>query len=344
MIPISVIVPVYNVEKYLEDCLDSIRNQTWSDFECIMVNDGSTDQSGKICEDYAKRDSRFKVIQKENGGLSDARNTGIKAACGEYILFIDSDDWISCNMLERLYQHAERFHLQITCCGVMTVDEISKQQMERKELSAFCPENAVVSWKTCNTLQALNNITACNKLFQKKFLSDNNLLFEKGIKYEDIPFWSKTLFLADRIGCIPDSLYYYRIARADSIVNKKDFRGIPYARETQFKALQKHGLYPKYKNEFIACITLQFINCFLSSNPIYRKDFFDSMKYLLKQCENYSFSKNLSIIINIIVLAIYSAARNFNYLIFLCFSSFFLILKNKNFNQRIRKVLYARKK
>ena len=100
---ISVIVPVYNVEKYLTKCVDSIMNQTYKDLEIILVDDGSTDNSGKICDEYVKKDKRFKVIHKKNGGLSDARNVGIKNSTGEYLSFIDSDDYIDNDMIECLY-------------------------------------------------------------------------------------------------------------------------------------------------------------------------------------------------------------------------------------------------
>ena len=97
---ISIVVPVYKVEKYLNRCVDSILNQTYTDFECILVDDGSPDKCGQICDEYAELDKRIRVIHKENGGLSDARNVGIDAAKGEYILFVDSDDWIHPQLIE----------------------------------------------------------------------------------------------------------------------------------------------------------------------------------------------------------------------------------------------------
>ena len=100
---ISVVVPVYNVEKYLNRCVDSILNQTYSDLEIILVDDGSTDRSGSICDEYLSIDSRVRVLHKENGGLSDARNHGIELANGSYLCFIDSDDYIHCEMIAHLY-------------------------------------------------------------------------------------------------------------------------------------------------------------------------------------------------------------------------------------------------
>ncbi|HFI0794571.1 TPA: glycosyltransferase family 2 protein [Streptococcus suis] len=105
---VSVIVPVYNVEKYLVQCIDSIINQTYQNLEIILVNDGSTDNSGKICDEYAKKDSRIKVIHKENGGLSDARNKGLDFMTGEYVTLVDSDDYLEHNCIENLYIYMQK--------------------------------------------------------------------------------------------------------------------------------------------------------------------------------------------------------------------------------------------
>ena len=100
---ISIIVPIYNVEKYLRQCLDSIMNQTYRNFECLLINDGSSDNSEDICREYVSKDSRFRYFEKENGGVSSARNLGIEHSKGEYITFIDSDDWVDSDYLEVLY-------------------------------------------------------------------------------------------------------------------------------------------------------------------------------------------------------------------------------------------------
>ena len=120
---ISVIVPVYNVEKYLEKCIDSIINQTYQNLEIILVDDGSTDGSGKICDEYSRKDNRIKVIHKENGGLSDARNIGIKNANGGLIGFIDSDDYITENMFEVLQKDLRKYNADISSCDIQNVNE-----------------------------------------------------------------------------------------------------------------------------------------------------------------------------------------------------------------------------
>jgi glycosyltransferase involved in cell wall biosynthesis len=114
---ISIVVPVYNVESYLEKCIDSILNQSYSNFELILVNDGSTDNSGKICSDFEKKDSRIKVINKDNGGLSDARNHGIDIASGRYITFIDSDDFVEVDYIFYLYNLLKKYGTKISICA-----------------------------------------------------------------------------------------------------------------------------------------------------------------------------------------------------------------------------------
>ena len=120
---ISVIVPVYNVEQYLERCVDSIINQTYKNLEIILVNDGSTDNSGQLCDELAKKDSRIRVIHKENGGVSEARNFGVKEISGEYVIFIDSDDYINKRMINVLYSQIKLEEADVSVCGVMNVYE-----------------------------------------------------------------------------------------------------------------------------------------------------------------------------------------------------------------------------
>ena len=124
---ISIIVPVYNVEKYLEKCVRSILAQTFTDFELILVDDGSPDSSGAMCDQFAEQDQRVKVIHKENGGLSDARNAGIEIATGEYLGFVDSDDYIADDMYELLYTNIVKEDADLSICGIYDVYEGKEQ-------------------------------------------------------------------------------------------------------------------------------------------------------------------------------------------------------------------------
>ena len=120
---LSIIVPIYNVEPYLRKCIDSILAQTFTDFECILVDDGSPDNCPTICDEYAKKDSRIRVIHKENGGLSDARNAGLDIAQGEYIGFVDSDDYILEDMYSQMILKMDLYHADIVVCGIENIDE-----------------------------------------------------------------------------------------------------------------------------------------------------------------------------------------------------------------------------
>ena len=128
---VSIIVPVYNTERFLNRCIDSVLAQTYSDWELLLVDDGSTDSSGSICDEYATQDSRIRVFHKENGGVSSARNLGLDYARGEWITFVDSDDYIAPDMIEKLYETQKRNNADITVCGYRWVDK------EGKNLKSF---------------------------------------------------------------------------------------------------------------------------------------------------------------------------------------------------------------
>lgn len=213
---ISVIVPIYNVEKYLRKCVDSIINQTYKNLEIILVDDGSPDNCPKICDEYAKQDIRIKVIHKENGGLSDARNAGMKVARGEYISFIDSDDWIKPEMIEGMYNRMIEDKSDLVSSGVIWVD------VDGTEIrTATVSENCVL-----NTEQAMKELINDGKLKQhvwnKLYKADliKNILFDKGKYHEDV-FWSyKVIGEAKRVSIDKNSYYFY-VQRSKSIMGEK---------------------------------------------------------------------------------------------------------------------------
>lgn len=213
---ISVIVPIYNVEKYLRKCVDSIINQTYKNLEIILVDDGSLDNCPKICDEYAKQDIRIKVIHKENGGLSDARNAGMKVARGEYISFIDSDDWIKPEMIEGMYNRMIEDNSDLVSSGVLWVDENGAEIR-----NATVSENCVL-----NTEQAMKELINDGKLKQhvwnKLYKADliKNILFDKGKYHEDV-FWSyKVIGEAKRVSIDKNSYYFY-VQRSKSIMGEK---------------------------------------------------------------------------------------------------------------------------
>lgn len=169
---ISIIVPVYNVEKYLEKCVRSILAQTFTDFELILVDDGSPDSSGAMCDQFAEQDQRVKVIHKENGGLSDARNAGIEIATGEYLGFVDSDDYIADDMYELLYTNIVKEDADLSICGIYDVYE-GKEPVEKQQ--QYIVLDKVAAMKMILEAKVVS-VHAVNKLYKKKFLKISNTL------------------------------------------------------------------------------------------------------------------------------------------------------------------------
>ncbi len=202
---VSVIVPVYNVEVYLEQCLESLINQTLDEIEIICVNDGSTDRSGAILEGYKKEYKNIKIINKKNGGLSDARNYGLKHANGEYIGFIDSDDWAELDMFEKLYNQAEKYNADICISNYNEVYEDSIKKVDDIEVE----------------YPILHESSVCNKLFKREFIEKNNVLFPVGVWYEDNAFTYILLLSNPIVTNISDYLYNYRQVREGSIMNSQ---------------------------------------------------------------------------------------------------------------------------
>ena len=205
----SIIIPVYNVEKYLEQCLNSVLNQTFTDYEVICVNDGSTDGSLDILRSFAKKDARIQIINQKNGGLSDARNAGIQAAKGDYIFLIDSDDWITENALEVLSKNTENQDF-IAFNGERFFED-GKIEIPDKGIS----EPQLTGWEYYNKYvhQGRNFHFVCVvlRLYRREFLIENKLFFKKGIYHEDNLFTPICCYYAENIKIIPDILYIYRI-------------------------------------------------------------------------------------------------------------------------------------
>ena len=220
---LSVIIPVYNVENYLNRCVDSILSQNLESFEIILVDDGSPDGSGRICDEYAERDSRIKVIHKENGGLSMARNTGIDAALGEYIIFIDSDDWwnpdVSVNeMIERVKSEPEVEMFLFSSLDYVEGEGYFKRA-EHERLSEISTASAAEYYN--GLLQNGNfEVHAATKILKAEFLRSNSLYFKAGIKGEDNEWMIRLLRVLRSVRILADSpLYIYRAGRIGSISN-----------------------------------------------------------------------------------------------------------------------------
>ena len=204
---ISIIVPVYNVEKYLRKCLDSILAQTFSDFELFLVDDGSTDRSGEICDQYAQSDPRIRVIHQENAGQAVARNRALDVMQGEYVAFVDSDDFIHPQMMEVLLKHAERTNATISVCGYASADA---ETVQRYEEESFDPD--VYSGKDFLRKCLLNNEdkkcwVLCDKLFHKSCFAQ--IRMPAGRVYEDNAVIYQILYEADLVADCDHMLYFH---------------------------------------------------------------------------------------------------------------------------------------
>lgn len=213
---ISVIVPVYNVENYLEKCLDSIINQVYKKIEIILINDGSTDLSSQICDDYQNKDNRIIVIHKSNEGPSEARNSGLNIAQGEYIAFIDSDDYIDELYLDTLFNLLINTNSDISCCSFYSENKKEHnpkiQNINAKKVISYMLQDRIVA------------PSACGKLFKKYIF--NGLRFPKGRIFED--FFTAPLFFskADYLVITSEQLYYYRVNQNGIMRSKFDSKYI----------------------------------------------------------------------------------------------------------------------
>ena len=202
---VSIIVPCYNVEEYLADCLDSLIEQTFKDIEIVCVNDGSTDKTPQILEGYAKKDSRIKIVTQENGGLSSARNTGVNNSSAEYITFIDSDDWVNETYIEKLYGAITRNN-----CDIAVAEMVRKRPNSEKYRLHFEEE------KTFTDLQ--DKVDACRipaccyvcgKLFKKELIE--NMPFKSGVYFEDVIWTPEIAKKSNALVVVPKAYYYYRV-------------------------------------------------------------------------------------------------------------------------------------
>ena len=234
---VSVIVPIYNVEKYLEKCINSLLSQTLEDIQIILVNDGSKDNSGNIAKEYEKNNKdRVIYVEKENGGLSDARNYGIKYATGDFIAFLDSDDYIEKNAYEEMYNKAIEENADYVECDFIwefpNKIRVDKQYpyKNKKEMLSFV---RVVAW---------------NKLIKRQLIIDNNLEFPKGLRYEDVEFTYKLIPFINKFAYVDKPFIHY-VQREGSIANVQNERDaeIFIVLDNVEKYYKENNLYEDYK-------------------------------------------------------------------------------------------------
>ncbi len=266
---ISVIVPIYKVESYLRTCIESICTQTYTNLEIILVDDGSPDKCPQICDEYAQKDKRIKVIHKNNGGLACARNTGLDITQGEYICFVDGDDFINSKNIQALFQLSMKYDAGIAIGKFQTItfnDTISKNNIPIHE-ECISSEQSIYRFTALDTSEAIQNISLGNKLYKTTLFSD--VRCPEGKNYEDSSTTYKLLFHANTIAYTTEAIYYY-VIRTDSIIGSLfTYKNLdaPQAYQeaiTYFTDKQRVDL----ANAFIPPLLMQLMFCYWGSQHI----------------------------------------------------------------------------
>lgn len=201
---VSVIVPVYKVEKYLDRCVQSIINQTYKNLEIILVDDGSPDNCPKMCDDYSKKDNRIIVIHKQNGGLSDARNFGLDIATGDYITFVDSDDFLSINFIEKLVELSKKYNAEIVSCGIQRFKDRLIENNEEIKINTYTKNDAIINSFKTNFYEF---VVAWGKLYKKEIFND--LRYPVGKIHEDEFICHRIFDKINKFVTTSEKLYYY---------------------------------------------------------------------------------------------------------------------------------------
>ena len=273
---VSVIVPVYNVEKYLGECVDSVLTQTYTELEIILVDDGSPDRCGEICDEYALKDSRVKVIHKENGGLSDARNAGMKAARGKYIYFLDSDDYIAADAIEKLVGISEKEQTDIVYFDYVNImedfnDPDYSEDCGRKH--SYAPDSGSKMLERMFRNQEYHSMVQL-QFYRLNFIIDNNLAFYKGIIHEDELFTVQACLKAKKTACLNEQLYFRRL-RAGSIMSGRmtvrSFDGCYVCVRKLAEELKKHSKNSPERNVIVYELTSQ-INVLLDKYVFFGRE------------------------------------------------------------------------
>ena len=255
MVLVSVIVPVYNAEKYLNKCLMSICHQSLKDIEIITINDGSEDQSLSILQDFSQYDARISVLNIDNGGVSKARNLGMEQAKGQYVTFVDADDWLELTMLEELYQACRLTGSNIAKCDLFWHEAEGSRQLYYPS-KTYCTYSATVCLNKLFTEIGEKHFGfSCCKLYKKSFLDSHRLLFDETMNFaEDTVFLTRAVIKNQSICYVPKQLYYYNVSNQNSLTsramgNLRNNYDLLYKK--LLKELRGGGVYEEVKNSFL---------------------------------------------------------------------------------------------
>lgn len=297
---ISVIIPVYNVEKYLPECILSILNQTYTNFEIICIDDCSTDSSYEILEDFAKLDNRIKVFKNDvNSSLGFTRNRGLKIANGKYVMFLDSDDWLDFNTLEILHDFAEKNDLDTLMFKAINFDDEKMLFYKDNYYSMDFMDSHLNKVFNHNDLTSREifgmAVSACLKLYNKSFLIKNNLEFPVGLIHEDNPFFYEMLYKANKVSMI-DYYFYNRRRRLDSITTKngKEVLDVIQIIEKCLRiGLDDENIYEKHKNTILNKVFYSLNTKYEYIEETYKEEFFTKAKdFVLKITQEFPYLEN----------------------------------------------------
>ena len=287
MTKVSVVIPVYNVEDYLEECLESIINQTLKDIEIICINDGSTDNSLKILEDYAEKDGRIKIYSQENSGLSASRNQGIKLSRGEYIYFIDSDDYLELETLQELYVMSKSLDLDILIFKLINFydDTREKYTTNYYEMSFLKPyEGKIFNFDTIGGRILDIAVSVPGKFFKKSLIF--SMKFPEGLIFEDNLFFAEAMLKAKNVSFL-DKHFYNRRIRSGSITNTKTikFADTIIIANRIMDLFKEFRSYDKFKKRLIEKKIYSTFNRFSQVDEVYKEEFFNRIQEDFKNHE-----------------------------------------------------------
>jgi len=287
LLKISIIVPIFNIESYVEKCVDSIVNQTYKNIEIILINDGSTDNSGKICDRLKKDDLRIKVIHTKNSGLSAARNNGLKIATGEYIMFLDGDDFITLNAVNDI----QKIIKSKKSTDIIIGKFINYYDEKRQEVESFNFDET--NFKNKEGSEVLSHIlndypvnmwSACRSIYNRKLFTDNNLTFKQGITSEDLFLVPDLYLCAKAVMPYNTPFYYYRRSRPNTItssLNAKLFHDMAYVINSYLVKIQSGEYNRKVRKALLGQLADLFV-CYITllnkSPKEERKDIIANMK------------------------------------------------------------------
>lgn len=299
MTKISIIIPVYNAEKYLSKCIDSILLQTYENLEIICINDGSVDNSLKILNDYQQKDNRIIVHSIENSGASAARNFGFSLATGEYISYIDADDWLNLTLYETFIKANSKTPVDIWLYNMgfyyeETRNILPKTSFQLKDWKNYQSDESILTFDDCKNPFCIGT-SAANKIYSRKFLEKNNFQFLENSIFEDSLFNFETLLAAESIKIDFEIFYWYNKSNENSVTKtyKKNAFDIFIILDKIKELIQIGNQFESYKYALFQFYYCSLFDLFRKVDSLYREDFYNAMKESLNSFAAQDFDKNI---------------------------------------------------